>query len=379
MMPYRLTLVIPSLAAGGAERILSLLAGQWADAGHTVTLITIAPAAADHYAMDPRVRRIDLGPSSTVRGPLRTLRANAGRCRSLRRAVLATTPDAVVSFIDQANVLVLTSLLATRIPVVISERTDPRCHRLARSWRWLRRSLYPLAAGLVVQTPAVERWATGMLPARKVRVIPNPVVIPATPPSPTARRGNTVIAMGRLSTEKGFDLLLDGFARSRLSAAGWHLVILGDGPERGALQTRAAALGIAGCTRFLGVVTDPVLWLRQADIFVLPSRFEGFPNALLEAMACGLAVAAFDCESGPRAIVRPDHDGVLVPAEDVGALSKALEMLAFDEGLRRRLGEAACHVVDRYSLRDVVAQWEALLEGVIERRRPRGGCGGHGG
>jgi glycosyltransferase involved in cell wall biosynthesis len=376
-MPYRLTLVIPSLGAGGAERILSLLAGQWAGAGHTVTLITIAPAGADHHALDPRVRRIDLGPSGAARGPWRTLRINAGRCGSLRRAVLATAPDAVVSFIDQVNVLVLASLLATGIPVVISERTDPRCHRLGRSWRWLRRSLYPLAANLVVQTEAVERWAVDVVPARKVRVIPNPVVTPASSPAPTARRGDTVIAMGRLSTEKGFDLLLHGFARSRLPASGWHLVILGDGPERGALQARARGLGIAGCTRFTGVVTDPVFWLRQADIFVLPSRFEGFPNALLEAMACGLAVAAFDCESGPRAIVRPDHDGVLVPAEDVDALAKTLETLAFDEALRRRLGDAASRVVDRYALGDVVAKWDALLADVIERRRRRAGHPGH--
>jgi GalNAc-alpha-(1->4)-GalNAc-alpha-(1->3)-diNAcBac-PP-undecaprenol alpha-1,4-N-acetyl-D-galactosaminyltransferase len=377
-MPRRLTLVISSLAAGGAERVMSILASRWAQAGHAVTLITIAPVAGDHYTLDSRVQRIDLSLSWKRGRGLGALRSDATLCWLLRDAVRVTKPDVVVSFMDKINLCVLISLLATRIPVVISERTDPRRHRLGAGWRWLRRALYPLADVLVVQTQTVERWATDFLPARKVRVIPNPVVVPAAHSAPPVKGGNSVIAMGRLGREKGFDLLLDAFARSQLPTAGWHLTILGDGPERAALQTQAAAFGLTPSTRFAGVVADPFLWLRRADIFVLSSRFEGFPNALLEAMACGLAVIAFDCESGPRAIVRPDHDGLLVPAEDVGALSKALETLASDEALRRRLGDAACRVVDRYALRDVGAEWDALLAGVIERRRRRAGPSGHG-
>jgi GalNAc-alpha-(1->4)-GalNAc-alpha-(1->3)-diNAcBac-PP-undecaprenol alpha-1,4-N-acetyl-D-galactosaminyltransferase len=371
MHARRLTLVISSLAAGGAERVMSMLASHWALAGHTVTLITIASPADDHYPVDSRVRRIDLTPSGRGWRRLSALYSNAKLCRLLRQSVLATEPDAVVSFIDKINMCVLTSLLATGIPVVISERTDPRCHRLGPGWSWLRRALYPLADVLVVQTPAVERWAARVLPAKKVRVIPNPVVVPAAQSAPGAKRGHRVIAMGRLSREKGFDLLLDGFARSRLPTSGWHLTILGDGPERVALQAQAAALGLKECTRFTGVVTDPFLWLREADIFVLSSRFEGFPNALLEAMACGLAVIAFDCESGPRAIVRHDRDGLLVSPEDVDALAGALDALAADEELRRRLGAAARRVVDRYALPDVAAAWETLIGEVIERRRGR--------
>jgi GalNAc-alpha-(1->4)-GalNAc-alpha-(1->3)-diNAcBac-PP-undecaprenol alpha-1,4-N-acetyl-D-galactosaminyltransferase len=371
MRACRLTLVISSLAAGGAERVMSLLASHWAQAGHTVTLITMASPADDHYPVDSRVRRIDLTPSWNGWRHLSAFHRNAKLCRLLRHSVLATEPDAVVSFIDKINMCVLTSMLATGIPVVISERTDPRCHRLGPGWSWLRRALYPLADVLVVQTPTVERWAADFLPAKKVQIIPNPVVVPTAPSAPPEKCGNSVIAVGRLSREKGFDLLLDGFARSRLPNAGWHLTILGDGPERAALQTQAATLGLTACTRFPGVVTDPFAWLRQADIFVLSSRFEGFPNVLLEAMACGLAVIAFDCESGPRAIVRHDCDGFLVSPEDVDELAGALDALAADEELRRRLGAAACRVVERYALPDVAAEWETLLGEVIERRRGR--------
>jgi glycosyltransferase involved in cell wall biosynthesis len=367
----RLTLVIPSLAAGGAERVASLLADRWVERGHAVTLITLAAAGEDHYAVDPRIRRIDLGRAWQVSGPARALRANVKLRGLLRRAVLAGEPDCVVSFIDEVNVRTLTALVGTGIPLVISERTDPRRHHRTWTWRWRRRLLYPFADALVVQTAAVERWAAETLHARTVRVIPNPVS-PPPPASGFPRRAPTVIAVGRLGVEKGVDLLLEAFARSGLPGHGWRLQIVGDGRERPALERRALAPDLAGHVEFTGVTRDIFRLLSQAAVFALPSRFEGFPNALLEAMACGLAVVAFDCDSGPRAIVRHGHDGLLVPPEDVAALSRALDTLAADEALRGRLGAAARGVVDRYGIDDVAAQWERLVDQVVARRRPGG-------
>jgi glycosyltransferase involved in cell wall biosynthesis len=146
-----------------------------------------------------------------------------------------------------------------------------------------------------------------------------------------------------------------------LAGPTWQLVILGEGPERASLQRQVEELGLQGSVLMPGVVRDPEQWLQHAELFVLSSRFEGFPNALLEAMQCGLPVAAFDCPSGPGEIVRHEQTGLLVPPGDTEALSAAISRLANDENLRRRLGSAAAaDVATRFSLERISAMWEEL-------------------
>jgi glycosyltransferase involved in cell wall biosynthesis len=170
--------------------------------------------------------------------------------------------------------------------------------------------------------------------------------------------------MGRLSREKGFDVLMRAFARCAATRPDWSLLIAGEGEERAHLVDLRGRLGLAARVRLPGRVADPGGLLRRADLFVLPSRHEGFPNALLEAMACGLPVVAFDCPSGPAEIVRPGQDGLLVPACDEEALAAAMRRLMDDEAERRRLGARAVEVLERFGLDRVMAAWETVVDGV---------------
>ena len=160
--------------------------------------------------------------------------------------------------------------------------------------------------------------------------------------------------MGRLSREKGFDILLDAFAEVAEMQPEWKLALFGEGPMR-------AAVGLTDRVTMPGLVKHAHDALAQADIFVLPSRFEGFPNALCEAMACSVAAIATDCPSGPREIIRHDVDGLLVPPDDSGALAREVARLMADPDARRRLGERATEVVERFSPEHVVRQWEEIL------------------
>ena len=172
-----------------------------------------------------------------------------------------------------------------------------------------------------------------------------------------------VLAIGRLTEQKGFDLLLDAFHRSGLARAGWHLAILGEGPARSALEQQATALGMAEAVTFPGFV-DVGQWLRRADLFVLSSRYEGFPNALMEAMQMQRACISFDCPSGPRDLIENDRNGLLVPPQDVAALSEALQRLAADPALRSRLGAEASKVGQQFSPALVYAKWLNLIDAV---------------
>jgi glycosyltransferase involved in cell wall biosynthesis len=254
------------------------------------------------------------------------------------------------------------------VPVLVSERSDPAFFPIARSFGVLRRGLYPRADAVVVQSEQARRFFSGAVRERTV-VIPNPV-LPAqrqepAPPGP----GRTVVSLGRLSKVKGFDLLIDAFARIAPEHPDWSLEIWGEGPERPRLEKMAADKGLGSRLRLPGHTSSPQEKLSRADLFVLSSRVEGFPNALCEAMASGLPVVAVDCPSGPRQIIRDGVDGILVAPDDAAALARGMNRLMESPELARRLASRAPDVVQRFALDRVLGLWEAALEGAVRRRR----------
>lgn len=366
MSRRRILLAVSSLSCGGAERVISELAGALAQRHH-VGVLTLAPASSDHYSLPPAVERIALNLLWDSKNLYQAVRGNIRRNRMIRHAVRGYAPDAVVSFIEQTNVRVLTALLGTGVPVIVSERIDPRRYDVGRMWNLARRLMYPFAARVVVQTPGVANWAGDLVGHRRVCVIPN-FVRPLPPPVTNGRAEDFILAVGRLDVQKGHDLLIQAFARSGLPAKGLRLVILGEGPARPFLERLVDELGLSGVVHLAGVVRDPERWMARATVFVLASRYEGFPNALLEAMAMGCPVIATDCESGPREIVRDGVDGLLVPTDSIEELALALRRLLRDAELRLRLGSAAVEVRRRFARERIVQQWQALIEEVIRER-----------
>jgi glycosyltransferase involved in cell wall biosynthesis len=178
------------------------------------------------------------------------------------------------------------------------------------------------------------------------------------------RGGGLVVSIGRLSEEKGHDRLLEAFARVATTRPGWRLLIAGDGPLRGDLETLGARLGLRGRIDLPGLVHDVAGLLARADLYVLASRREVFPMALCEAMASGVPAVAMEYRPGVRELVHDGIDGVVVPPGDVPALATAMARLMDDPVERQRLGRRAVDIVDRYGVDRILSLWDALLRSV---------------
>lgn len=364
----RLAIVIPAMGPGGAERVTATLANAWAEAAHEVHLITIDPAA-PFYPLDARIslHSMDMqGESGSLRA---ALIGNARRIHALRRILGPVRPDVVLGMMTSAAVIAIAAGRTRRLPVIAVEHNYPPRLPLGTAWEQARIRSYPFAHRVAMLTSEGADWLRTTIPRARGVVIPNPVQYPLPESSggvdPGAVLGpqrQVLLAVGRLVPQKGFDLLIEAFARIAADRPAWDLVIVGAGLEDAALKDRASRLGLAERIVLPGNVGNIPAWYRRASLFVLSSRFEGFPMTLMEAMSYGRPAVAFDCDTGPRDLIRDGVDGVLVrPPENPAALADALSRVMADGELRQCLGDAAVSVRERYSLASVLDRWDQVF------------------
>lgn len=364
----RVTLIISTLACGGAQRVMSLMANYWAQKEWQVTLLSLDDASSPpFFELDSRVHLRPLGIYSSSSSLTASVWNNLQRMVVLRSAIRESKPDVVISFLYLVNVLVFFATLGMGLPLIVSERNYPAKDTVPKVWDCMRRWIYPFVAGLVVQTERSKKWFSSRVEARTT-VIPNPVLL-ASPegktPTELLPKRPAVVALGNFYPQKGLDLLLEAFARLKDKNPDWTLMILGEGPLRPELESLRTKLGLNSCVHLPGLVKNPYQILCQADLFVMSSRWEGWSMALAEAMSCGLPVIAADCPVGPREIIHDGIDGVLVPPEDPEALAEVMSRLMSDESERIRLASKAVEITDRFALDKVMSMWEELLNRVM--------------
>jgi GalNAc-alpha-(1->4)-GalNAc-alpha-(1->3)-diNAcBac-PP-undecaprenol alpha-1,4-N-acetyl-D-galactosaminyltransferase len=364
----RILFLVSSMQGGGAERVAALLCNNWAARGHRVTLMpTFSGRGECIYPLDQRVRLDYLADrlGTTRQSGWNKMR----RLWALRRIIHLDRPDVVVSFLPHVNVAAILAALGSEVPVIVSERTYPPMLPLSRTMERLRRWSYPRAAAVVMQTEQGRKWLEAMTPDARAYIIPNPVVYPLpvgvpqlAPDTVVAEGREILLAVGRLGEEKRFDRVVDAFARLADRYPSWDLVILGEGAQREDLEARREQLGVGARIHLPGRVGNLSDWYRRASLYVMSSRFEGFPNTLLEAMAHGLPAVSVDCETGPRDIIRQGIDGLLVPPDDgAEGLARALEALIADPDRREQMAAAAVEVRERFSMDHIAAQWDRIL------------------
>jgi len=373
----KILFLVSSMQGGGAERVAALLANAWAARGHDVKLMPTFSARGN--CVYPLSESVHLDFLSDHCAPTA---GRLARLMTLRRLIRSIRPDVIVSFLSHVNVAALISALGTGVPVVACERTYPPLLSppLPLSYRLLRRLTYPFAAALVAQTQLMAAWMRRRAPWTKTAIIANPILLPmidtepAVPPSSLVNDAARVLLwVGRVDTVKRPELAIDAFAVLANRFPNWVLVMLGDGPRRAGLQASVAEKGLDDRIFLPGFAGNLGAWYERADIYLLSSSTEGFPNSLLEAMAHGVASVAFDIPTGPAELSH-DRQRLLLLSDDnqSARLLEALQSLMTDGNGRCALGERARDVTETYSLDRILGQWDRLLEEVTKRHHARG-------
>ena len=363
---------LSDLDGGGAQRTTINLVRHWPDDRPRPALAVARASGAGRPWLDG-VDPVELGSGRLRRSLL-----------PLRRLIRRRSPDVVYSTMVGANIVAAMSMTGLRhAPLHVARETNSHrargdlsfAQRAAAGWAYRR------AAAVVALSEGIrgELIEDCRLEPGRVVTIHNPVDVEkfrsraVGAACPWQGDGPVVVAAGRLVRQKGFDNLLRAFAALR--AAGCRLVILGEGSERGALTAFAGELGLSERIVMPGHVADPAPWFAHAAAFALSSRWEGFGHVIVEAMACGAPVVAFDCPHGPADIIEDGKTGILVPPQDAHALARALDRLIVDREFAGRLHDAGQRSARRFAAPMIARTYAALFDDlcVATQSRPRKG------
>lgn len=352
------------MRGGGSERQMSYLANEMATRS-TTSLVTLDETGNDAYPLDSRIERIGLGLTTRRGGFFRGLYANISRILAIRRCIRSRRPDVVVSFCDSTNILTLIAC-PIEIPVVISERNDPRRQQLSRFWELLRKKYYPKCKICIAQTKEVGGYLVSkrLVAPSKIIIIPSAIKIPdmdmrAIESARKSIQPKILVYLGRLSRQKRVDRLLKAWASLTEHHSAWQLRIVGDGLERASLQSMATELGIENGVQW--TLWSDEVWstLFSANAYSLVSDYEGFPQSMLEAMASGLPVAVLDCSPSIRQTISNGVDGLIIPSED--QIASVLNRLLSSESLRNSLGQSAATRARDFEWSAIVPHWLAAI------------------
>ena len=348
----KITFFIGHMGYGGAERVISLLANDYCRRGWDTDIVMLLSNDLAQK-LEPGVRLLDfsLGGGSYLKRAPRWM-------KEIRGYLKREKPDCVVSFIGRINDLVLTAALGLKLPVIVSERNDPRHDGRGKGMLAYCDALYKTARAVVFQTRAEQECFSGAVKAKGV-IIPNPVSVEGA-----VRReseGFRVVTAGRLAEQKNHKILMDAMALVRREIPGARCTIYGEGELRSELETYVREKGLEDTVFLPGHALDIHEKIADASVFVLTSEYEGLPNALIEAMMLGIPCITTDYP-GAEEVVANGVTGMIVPRGDDKELARKLILLARDRETGSTLGKNARQEAEKYRTENVIRQWRKVIE-----------------
>ena len=351
--------VIPSLSSGGAERVVSTLGNELVK-DFNVVIINFDKNK-PFYQLDDRIKlrycSAKIEPSKNI---WESLKLNYGLYKRISAIFKIENVDLGIGFMTTANVITILAAKANNIPVIISERIDPVHAKTPLAWKHIKKWVYPKTDYLIIQTEQIKKFFVTKMSQAKLVILPNPLSNELSPNnSGSSQRKNIILNVGRLSDQKGQDILIKAF--SNLNPSQWELVIVGEGPNREAYQKLISGFGMEEKISLVGLSQNISEYYNSAKIFAFTSHFEGFPNALIEAMFMGLACISTDCPTGPSELISNGENGFLIDVNDEKTLAEKLSILMKDPKLIESYSNAAQKSVQKFKAENVSKEWKRII------------------
>lgn len=351
----RLLFVISNLGIGGEQRVASILTDYFVQNGHEVDILVYSEKSDKMFAFNPKIR---ITYCDTQHGLARKFR----KFLVTRKMIQLNSYDVVIGFAIIPSVVCCFASLKKKVPVIISERNDPLIY--SRVWKGIRRVGYTFAAGGVFQTKAA-RNCIPYIKDENVRIIPNPLELDKLPPVYDSERKKVIVNTARMTSVKNQIVLIKAFEKIANKYRDYQLYIYGDGAERKNLISYVSNHKLDSQVVIKDATPSVLNEIREYSIFVLPSKNEGFPNSLAEALALGLPSISTDCRiGGPHDMLYQKERGILVPVDDVDSLASALEFLIKNSEVWKIYSKNAVKIRDELNSKHICGLWMQLINDV---------------
>ena len=356
-----IVIVTRNMLAGGAERVISILANNFVNNGIKVTLILLEEKDIC-YEVSPKVNIVTLERQSSNPVLNKFL-----QYKEIRQLICDEKPDIVLSMPEEIGLFVNLAMLGSGIPVVVSERNNPRVMPYKKVTRIMRRISYLFASGFVFQTKDAASFFSKRIQNKGI-ILKNPLNIENIPESFTGERRKVVVGVGRLYDQKNFPLLISAFSEFHKTHSDYKLVIFGEGKKRAELEAFANEMLPQGSWEMPGRSSNWLEQAKDAKMFVLSSDFEGMPNALIESMATGIPSISTDCPSGgSRELIENNINGILIPVNDKDAMVEAICKLADDSEFAETLSQNGVKLQEELNSEVICKKWYDYLERIINK------------
>lgn len=350
-MDKSIVFVTGSMCRGGAERVISVLANEYAEKNWNVYILMLLHNDVK-YDLNNKVNVIDVS-NDRIHGSKRIIYL----LNKTRKVIKQLNPSVIVSFMAQICLITWFSCLGLKAKIVLSERIDPASVHRSFINRMALNYIYANCSCTVLQTERAQAYFPLSVRNNSV-IIPNPVKVTA---ERTSNNEHVIVTAGRLTEQKNHKLLIEAFDSIHAKHPDYRLDIYGNGPLEKELKTQIAGLGLENVVKLKGNVANIHEHIKNDEIFVLSSDFEGLSNALIEAMMMGFPVVSTNCAGSDEIIIDGDN-GLIVPTCDKGALVSAINRLIENDSFRERCGENAKNIVDFAGAENVIKKWFEVIE-----------------
>lgn len=338
---------------GGAQRVIANLCNTLCDTGNEVLLLLTGDSKETVYPLNEAVNIVVCHKASNGNKMKKIL--------EMRKVISKFHPDVIVSFLTMVNIMAIITSLGLRIPLIISERNDPdKCTDIEKK---LSRIFYRFSSAAVVQTSEIKEKLEAYK-LKQIEIIPNPLIEHSVEKNDYSQK-KKIVAVGRLTTQKNYKLMIDSFAAFKNTHSDYRLDIFGIGELENELKQYANSKGCADSVTFLGNSKTVLEAEKGYDFYLMTSDFEGMSNALAEAMSVGMPCIATDCDGGgARFLIQNGVNGILVPKQSMNEIVTAMVKYANDVEYAEKMGKAAKQIKGVLNREQILQTWVAIINRV---------------